>query len=222
MPVSAQRALQAFEEAGYGMLAIGPDHVFALETLPALHEDPFDRMLVAQALNEPLRLVTADSAMARYSGRVVLVWRRGAGAIPSFEVRGFRLPCSPRVGGGVAVAASQHRSAMLRLARCAGVAHPFMSPRALGTSAAPGSRRRANSRRRLRRPVASSSAGHSSATTRARQAAAAQQQRPQGLGLPDRRRQRCAAAAAASACHGCAKTWVCHCRPRRSSTKRSP
>jgi PIN domain nuclease of toxin-antitoxin system len=73
MPVSAQQALQAFEDAGYGMPAIGPDHVLALETLPALHKDPFDRMLVAQALTEPLRLVTADSTMARYSDLVMLV-----------------------------------------------------------------------------------------------------------------------------------------------------
>jgi PIN domain nuclease of toxin-antitoxin system len=73
MPVSAQQALQAFEDAGYGVLAITPGHALAVEALPLLHKDPFDRMLIAQALAEPLHLVTADAVLARYSDLVVLV-----------------------------------------------------------------------------------------------------------------------------------------------------
>lgn len=42
------------------------DHALALERLPAVHGDPFDRLLVAQALVEGLTLVTADEALARY------------------------------------------------------------------------------------------------------------------------------------------------------------
>ena len=41
--------------------------------LPALHNDPFDRLLVAQALAEPLRLITHDAQVARYSDTIVFV-----------------------------------------------------------------------------------------------------------------------------------------------------
>jgi PIN domain nuclease of toxin-antitoxin system len=41
--------------------------------LPNFHADPFDRMLIAQALHEPLRLLTADAALARYSDMVIEV-----------------------------------------------------------------------------------------------------------------------------------------------------
>ena len=41
--------------------------------LPLHHNDPFDRLLVAQALSEPLRLVTADPLLRRYSDVVLLV-----------------------------------------------------------------------------------------------------------------------------------------------------
>jgi PIN domain nuclease of toxin-antitoxin system len=44
-----------------------------VDSLPRHHGDPFDRMLVAQALAEPLRLVTADQALAAYGEIVILV-----------------------------------------------------------------------------------------------------------------------------------------------------
>ena len=44
-----------------------------LTTLPMLHRDPFDRMLLAQALSEGLTLLTADKTLAKYPGRIVLV-----------------------------------------------------------------------------------------------------------------------------------------------------
>jgi PIN domain nuclease of toxin-antitoxin system len=55
------------------MLVITPEHVVAVEALPPWHRDPFDRLLVAQAISEPLRLVTADAALPRYSDVVLLV-----------------------------------------------------------------------------------------------------------------------------------------------------
>lgn len=73
MPVSAALALQAFESAGYLVLNVAPAHVLAVESLPAWHKDPFDRLLVAQAVTEPLKLLTADVALARYSDLVVVV-----------------------------------------------------------------------------------------------------------------------------------------------------
>lgn len=48
-------------------LPLRPDHVGALWTLPPLHKDPFDRILIAQARLEGLTLVSADAEVARYS-----------------------------------------------------------------------------------------------------------------------------------------------------------
>ncbi|WP_374616795.1 type II toxin-antitoxin system VapC family toxin, partial [Thauera aminoaromatica] len=53
MPVSSRDAVCYFTASGYRLLAIEPEHVVAVETLPAHHQDPFDRLLVAQALVEP-------------------------------------------------------------------------------------------------------------------------------------------------------------------------
>ena len=48
------------------LLPIEPAHVFALDSLPALHRDPFDRMLVAQASVESLCLVSKDEILKEY------------------------------------------------------------------------------------------------------------------------------------------------------------
>ena len=48
-------------------------HVVALGSLPPLHRDPFDRMLVAQAIVEGLTLVTSDPAVGKYPGPIRLV-----------------------------------------------------------------------------------------------------------------------------------------------------
>jgi PIN domain nuclease of toxin-antitoxin system len=53
-------------------LAVSRDHVLKVETLPIHHNDPFDRMLIAQSLEEGLPLVTADRAFAHYP--VELIW----------------------------------------------------------------------------------------------------------------------------------------------------
>jgi PIN domain nuclease of toxin-antitoxin system len=73
MPLSAEEAFGYFREAGYMLLDIVPAHAVAVEGLPRLHADPFDRMLVAQALTVPLRLSTHDLRVARYSDTVILV-----------------------------------------------------------------------------------------------------------------------------------------------------
>lgn len=71
-PFSAKDALRHFEDAGFQWLDIKPDHAAAVEDLPPLHADPFDKLLVAQALTEPMRLVTADRTVARYSNIFIL------------------------------------------------------------------------------------------------------------------------------------------------------
>jgi PIN domain nuclease of toxin-antitoxin system len=73
MPVSAEQALGYFRQAGYRLLSIEPEHAVAVEQLPLHHQDPFDRLLVAQALTEPLRLLTHDAQVVRYSETIVSV-----------------------------------------------------------------------------------------------------------------------------------------------------
>ncbi|MGK9171534.1 type II toxin-antitoxin system VapC family toxin [Inquilinus limosus] len=59
-------------EAGLESLAVTWDHARTVHDLPHHHRDPFDRMLVAQAISEPLRLLTRDAALARYSDLVIV------------------------------------------------------------------------------------------------------------------------------------------------------
>lgn len=61
---------RALLDEGFAELPIQPAHIAQVATLPWLHRDPFDRMLLAQAKSEGLRLLTADAALERY-GRVV-------------------------------------------------------------------------------------------------------------------------------------------------------
>ena len=49
------------------ILNLAADHVYRLEELPVLHRDPFDRMLVAQALAEGIPLVTQDAQIRQYA-----------------------------------------------------------------------------------------------------------------------------------------------------------
>ncbi len=55
---------------GYSELPIAGDHVVAIESLPPIHKDPFDRMLVAQATVEGITLLTSDSLVAQYPGPI--------------------------------------------------------------------------------------------------------------------------------------------------------
>ena len=73
MPLSGKDALTYCRRAGYRWLDIRPEHAAAVEELPLIHADPFDRMLVAQALTEPMKLLTHDSVIARYDPNILLV-----------------------------------------------------------------------------------------------------------------------------------------------------
>ena len=72
MPLSGAESLAYFRQAGYTMLAISAEHAVGVGRLPDHHTDPFDRLLVAQALSEPLHLITHDAALAAYSDTVIL------------------------------------------------------------------------------------------------------------------------------------------------------
>lgn len=60
-------------ESGYEELPINAAHAIAVANLPGIHNDPFDRMLIAQAGTEGLLLLTADRRLAAYPGPVRLV-----------------------------------------------------------------------------------------------------------------------------------------------------
>lgn len=57
----------AIESAGFTELPITVEHGIAVESLPLHHRDPFDRMLIAQAIQEGCTLVTRDANIQRYS-----------------------------------------------------------------------------------------------------------------------------------------------------------
>lgn len=73
MPVSGRDATRYFEASGYRLLPIEAEHAAAVEDLPRHHQDPFDRLLIAQALTEPMRLMTHDPLLALYSDTVIKV-----------------------------------------------------------------------------------------------------------------------------------------------------
>jgi PIN domain nuclease of toxin-antitoxin system len=73
MPISGEDALRYFRASGYQFLPIEPEHAAAVEALPWHHHDPFDRLLVAQALTEPMRLLSHDPMQARYGDFVCLI-----------------------------------------------------------------------------------------------------------------------------------------------------
>ena len=59
--------MKYFEEVGFSLLSITATHAAAIDELPPIHSDPIDRLLVAQALAEPLRLVSQYTRVLAYS-----------------------------------------------------------------------------------------------------------------------------------------------------------
>jgi PIN domain nuclease of toxin-antitoxin system len=55
---------------GYNELPIVSQHVVAIESLPTIHKDPFDRILVAQVTVEGITLLTTDATVAKYPGPI--------------------------------------------------------------------------------------------------------------------------------------------------------
>jgi PIN domain nuclease of toxin-antitoxin system len=65
--------VEAIEASGFRELPVTARHAAAVSGLPLHHADPFERLLLAQAFTEPLRLVTADDALAKYGGAIEFV-----------------------------------------------------------------------------------------------------------------------------------------------------
>ena len=65
--------VEEIARSGFVELPITARHTAAVSTLPMHHKDPFDRLLIAQALTEPARLLTSDTTLAAYSELVETV-----------------------------------------------------------------------------------------------------------------------------------------------------
>jgi len=59
--------------SGYQVVPVLPVHTIQVSRLPLLHGDPFDRMLIAQAMSEQMWLITADAQLPQYSELVIRV-----------------------------------------------------------------------------------------------------------------------------------------------------
>jgi PIN domain nuclease of toxin-antitoxin system len=68
--VDARQLRRGLLDHGYSELAVTSAHALALDDLPPLHKDPFDRMLLAQSRVEGITLLTADAEVLRYPGSV--------------------------------------------------------------------------------------------------------------------------------------------------------
>ncbi len=71
--VDARLLRRGLLDNGYSELPIISDHVVATESLPLIHKDPFDTVLVAQATVEGVTLLTTDSLVAQYPGPIKTV-----------------------------------------------------------------------------------------------------------------------------------------------------
>ena len=71
--VDARVLRRGLLDNGYSELPIVSDHVVAIESLPTIHKDPFDRLLVAQATVEGITLLTIDSLVAKYPAPIRMV-----------------------------------------------------------------------------------------------------------------------------------------------------
>jgi PIN domain nuclease of toxin-antitoxin system len=68
--VDARLLRRGLLDNGYREIAISSEHAVAIAALPAIHKDPFDRILVAQSLVENVTLVTSDVMVSRYAGSI--------------------------------------------------------------------------------------------------------------------------------------------------------
>ena len=73
LDVNQEELVAGILESGFTELPVKSEHTVALLRLENHHKDPFDRMLIAQALSEPLHFLTVDSLLTRYSALVISV-----------------------------------------------------------------------------------------------------------------------------------------------------
>ena len=66
-PFSGSEAIGHFQMAGFSVLEVNAAHAAFVERLPLIHSDPFDRLMLAQALMEGMQFVTHDRRLSRYA-----------------------------------------------------------------------------------------------------------------------------------------------------------
>ena len=71
--IDARLLRRGLLDNGYRELPILSNHVVVIDSLPPIHKDPFDRLLVAQATVEGITFLTADPVVAKYPGPVQLM-----------------------------------------------------------------------------------------------------------------------------------------------------
>ncbi len=71
--VDARLLRRGLLDNGYSEMPIASEHVVAVENLPTIHRDPFDRILVAQAQVEGITLLTADPVVGKYPGPIRVI-----------------------------------------------------------------------------------------------------------------------------------------------------
>lgn len=72
LDVNIHDLVNAIIENGFTELPINVKHAAIISELKDIHRDPFDRILIAQAISEPLQFLTADKMLQQYSGLVVI------------------------------------------------------------------------------------------------------------------------------------------------------
>ncbi len=68
--VNARVLRRGLLDNGYSELPIASEHAVAIDGLPSIHKDPFDRILIAQATVEGITLLTVDAFVAQYPGPI--------------------------------------------------------------------------------------------------------------------------------------------------------
>ena len=71
--IDMNELLEVIKSSGLGVLNITVNHTCQISNLPNHHNDPFDRMLIAQSIVEPMRLLTHDDTLMQYGDQVLLV-----------------------------------------------------------------------------------------------------------------------------------------------------
>jgi PIN domain nuclease of toxin-antitoxin system len=73
LAIDQGRFFEQLNAAGFEPLDISWEHATTVRFLPDIHRDPFDHMLIAQAISEPLKLMTADTLLSGYSELIITV-----------------------------------------------------------------------------------------------------------------------------------------------------
>ena len=73
LDANAGEMLTAIDASGFVELPVTAAHAAAVAQLPLHHRDPFDRLLIAQCISEPLRFLTADGILGQYSDLVTVL-----------------------------------------------------------------------------------------------------------------------------------------------------